>query len=56
MTDNDRTATPIRRPAPAPRFTRTPAATPAPMNQRGTDPATILAEWDIDADRFLGKP
>jgi alpha-methylacyl-CoA racemase len=35
-------------PAPSPRFSRTPAAEPAPAPRRGADGAAVLAEWGLD--------
>ncbi|MGY0499431.1 CaiB/BaiF CoA transferase family protein [Nocardia sp. FBN12] len=44
----------VRQPAPAPRFDRTPTATPRPLNHRGTDPADILAAWGVEAGNYFG--
>jgi len=43
----------LRQPAPAPRFSRTPAATPEPLS---TDPEAVrklLSGWGVDADQVL---
>jgi alpha-methylacyl-CoA racemase len=37
-------------PAPAPRFSRTPAAHPVPIDSGGRDVAAALVSWGIDAD------
>jgi len=39
----------ILQPAPAPRFSRTPARTPTPPRPAGSDLAEVLADWGIDA-------
>jgi len=41
----------IVQPAPAPRFTRTPAATPTPPQPRGGGSRTALADWGIAGER-----
>jgi len=40
----------IRQPAPAPRFSRTPAAHPAPVDDGGRDVAAALRSWGFAAD------
>jgi len=39
-------------PAPAPRFSRTPAGVPAPPSEPGADTATALAGWGLGADEL----
>ena len=39
-------------PAPAPRFSRTPAAAPENARAPGSDTDPVLAEWGIDAPRI----
>jgi alpha-methylacyl-CoA racemase len=41
----------VRQPAPAPRFDRTPSATPSAPAAPGEHSAEVLAEWGIDPDR-----
>src|SRR4051794_6714507 len=41
----------VRQPAPAPRFSRTPSATPTPPAAPGEHSAAALADWGIDPDR-----
>lgn len=41
-------------PAPAPRFSKTPAAMPAPPPQRGADTETVLRDWGVPADPIAG--
>jgi alpha-methylacyl-CoA racemase len=42
----------VTQPAPAPRFSRTPAAEPAPPVRPGADSESILRDWGIPADRI----
>ncbi len=42
----------VTQPAPAPRFSRTPAAPPAPPQRRGEGTRSALATWGIAADRI----
>lgn len=42
----------VPQPAPAPRFDRTPSATPRPATRPGVDTAGALSAWGIDADRI----
>ncbi|MBI4883738.1 MAG: CoA transferase [Actinobacteria bacterium] len=39
-------------PAPAPRFSRTPAATPSPPTHAGAQTRQVLADWGFTADRI----
>ncbi|GAA4796076.1 CaiB/BaiF CoA-transferase family protein [Actinomycetospora chlora] len=41
----------VRQPAPAPRFSRTPSATPTPPAAPGQHSTEVLADWGIDPDR-----
>lgn len=41
----------VTQPAPAPRFSRTPAATPTPPPHAGQDTDDALVDWGVDADR-----
>jgi alpha-methylacyl-CoA racemase len=41
----------VRQPAPAPRFSRTPSATPTAPAEPGQHSAEALADWGIDPDR-----
>ena len=40
----------VVQPAPAPRFSRTPAPTPGPPVQAGQQTADVLADWGFGAD------
>jgi alpha-methylacyl-CoA racemase len=42
----------VTQPAPAPRFSRTPATLPQPASAVGVDTATVLADWGFDAARI----
>jgi alpha-methylacyl-CoA racemase len=42
----------VTQPAPAPRFSRTPAAEPSPPVRPGADSEAILRDWGIPADRI----
>jgi alpha-methylacyl-CoA racemase len=42
-------------PAPAPRFSHTPAATPTPPPQRGADTAMVLRDWGVAADEIVDQ-
>lgn len=42
----------VTQPAPAPRFSRTPAAPPSPPQRRGEGTRSALAAWGIAADRI----
>jgi alpha-methylacyl-CoA racemase len=42
----------IEQPAPAPRFSRTQAETPAPPPAEGADTEAVLAAWGFDAERI----
>ncbi|MCX6399349.1 MAG: CaiB/BaiF CoA-transferase family protein [Propionibacteriales bacterium] len=42
----------VRQPAPAPRFSRTPAAHPRALDQEGRDPRAALREWGIADGEF----
>jgi alpha-methylacyl-CoA racemase len=41
----------VAQPAPAPRFSRTPCATPAPPSGPGEDDAEVLAAWGVPPER-----
>jgi alpha-methylacyl-CoA racemase len=41
----------VRQPAPAPRFSRTPSATPTPPASPGEHSAEALADWGLDPER-----
>lgn len=42
----------VPQPAPAPRFSRTPAATPSAPRARGEDTEAVLGDWGIDEQRL----
>ena len=44
----------VPQPAPAPRFSRTPAATPEPAMHPGDDTAAVLARWGFSTDEVAG--
>ena len=44
----------VPQPAPAPRFSRTPAATPVPAMHPGADTAAVLARWGFSTDEVAG--
>lgn len=46
----------VLQPAPAPRFSRTPAAEPRPSPPPETDVAAVLRTWGIDASRRAASP
>lgn len=42
----------VKQPAPAPRFTRTPAATPTPAPNPGRDTRAVLSEWGFSSEEI----
>lgn len=40
----------VTQPAPAPRFSRTPAGTPTPPSARGADSVEVLRDWGVSAE------
>lgn len=44
----------VTQPGPAPRFSRTPAATPGAPRARGQDTEAVLADWGLDDQRIAG--
>ena len=42
----------VVQPAPAPRFSRTPAARPTPPEEVGMDTRTVLRGWDIPKEKI----
>jgi alpha-methylacyl-CoA racemase len=44
----------VQQPAPAPRFSRTPAGTPAPPPLAGEDTEAVLTDWGFSAEEFGG--